>query len=104
VVAAPISHVGGRLVARVVVQARPDFPARALTGLMLQISASGAAAPVAERPLPELVPGQRIEVVLESAPDAATGSTTVQIIRPDGSVMHRIALLDSITSAGAASR
>lgn len=104
VVAAPISHVGGRLVARVVVQARLDFPARPLTGLMLQISASGAAAPVAERPLPELVPGQRIEVVLESARDAASGSTTVQIIRPDGSVMHRIALLDSITSAGPASR
>jgi beta-glucuronidase len=101
VVAAPISHVGGRLVARVLVEARPDFPARALSGLMLQISARGAAAPVAERPLPELVPGQRIEVVLEIGAEVAT---TVQIVRPDGSVMHRLERLDSTTSAGTTSR
>ena len=104
VVAAPISQVGGRLVARVVVEARSDFPARALSGLMLQISASGAAVPAAERPLPELVPGQRIEVVLEVGGQAAPGSTTVQIIRPDGSVMDRVELPVSTPSAGAASR
>jgi beta-glucuronidase len=104
VVAAPISHVGGRPVARVLVEARPDFPARVLSGLMLQISARSAAAPIAGHRLPELVPGQRIEVVLEIAGEAVSGPTTVQIIRSDGSVMDRIELLDSNPSAGAASR
>lgn len=104
VVAARTSRVGGRLVARVTVEARPDFPARALGGLMLQIDAKGAAAPLAERPLPELVPGQRVEVILEGGGQAAPGATAVQIIRPDGSVMHRIELLESPPSPGVASR
>ena len=102
VVAAPISRAGGRLVARVVVEARPDFPARVLSGLRLQMSASGTAAVIAERRLPELVPGQRIEVVFEADGEVAT--TGFQIVRPDGSVMHRVDVLDSTTPEGASSR
>ena len=104
VVAAPMSRTTGRLVAHVLVEARPDFPARSLSDLVLQIRAGSAGAPLAARPLPDLAPGQRIEVVLETAGEPASGSATVQIIRPDGSVMHHIELLESTTSPGASSR
>jgi beta-glucuronidase len=104
VVAAPMSRVGGRLIARVSVEARPDFPARPVTGLIVEMRWNGAATPIDRRPLPDLVPGQRVEVTFERAGEGASGPTSIQIIRRDGSVMHRVDMLDSSSSAGAASR
>ena len=56
------------------------------------------ARPLAARPLPDLGPGQRVEVVLEIAADPACRTAVVQIVRPDGSVMHRFELVDRLTS------
>jgi beta-glucuronidase len=101
VVASPISREGGRLITRITVEARPDFPARDLSGLILEVAARDATAPIATRPLPALVPGQRVEVVFDSAGDVAT---TIRIIRPDGSVMDHVDRIDSASAFGAARR
>jgi beta-glucuronidase len=98
VVAAPVSRAEGRLAARVTVEARPDFPARPLSGLTLRLQSSDATAPLAVRALPDLTPGQRIELVLESAAAARAGVLSIEIVRPDGSVMHRAGLIDLTTS------
>jgi beta-glucuronidase len=104
VVAVPMLRVGGRLVARVTVEARPDFPSRPLSGLIVQMRTGGAEAPVAALALPDLMPGQRVDVMVESPGEVASGPAIVQIVRPDGSVMHQVDVIDSTSSAGATSQ
>jgi beta-glucuronidase len=94
VVAAPVLRAGGRLAARVTVEARPDFPARALSGLTLQMRSRAAGRVVAVRQVPDLLPGQRVELVLEGPPAVAGDTFSIELVRLDGSVMDRTGLSD----------
>jgi beta-glucuronidase len=87
---APMSLGGGRLTARVTVEARPDFPARHVIGLTLRLKSSEATDPLAVRVLPDLAPGQRIEMLLEAAAPPLTATLSFDLVRTDGSVMHEV--------------
>jgi beta-glucuronidase len=97
-----------RLTARVTVEARPDFPARPVSGLTLRLvrlSSSEAADPLVVRSLPDLAPGQRLERVLETdSVQARSGTLAVEIVRADGSVMHRVAFVDRMVPSEKESR
>jgi beta-glucuronidase len=97
IVAAPMSFEGGRLIARVDVQARPDFPSRRVSGLTLRIVSRGSATPLVVTALPGLAPGERIERVLEVAAPRSPAELSLEIVRPDGSVMHSIRAIDPVT-------
>ena len=98
VVARPVSHVEGRLVARASVEARADFPARALSGLTLQMRSTAAGRVVAVRQVPDLLPGQRVELVLEGPAVVAAETFSIELVRLDGSVMDRAGLSDRGTA------
>jgi beta-glucuronidase len=104
IVAAPVSRTEGRLTARVTVEARPDFPARPVSGLTLRIQSGDATDPLTVRTVPDLAPGQRIELVVEIAEPAPPAVLSFLIVRPDGSVMHRAELIDRMTSRDKESR
>jgi beta-glucuronidase len=89
-VATPVSRVGDRIVASVSVAARPDFPARTLRDLTVRMRSREAAELVTVKPLPDLAPGQRVEMTL-ALPVAASDSLTIELLRPDGSAMHGVA-------------
>jgi beta-glucuronidase len=103
IVEAPLSFANGRLIARVRVEARPDFPARPLSGLTLRLVAlqpNRGPDPVTVRPLPDLTPGQRLDVALEAdAAHGRTGGLSFQIVRPDGSVMHQTEILEPMVTS-----
>jgi beta-glucuronidase len=95
---APMFVGGGRFMARVTVEARPDFPARHVRGLTLRLKSSEATDPLAVRALPDLAPGQQVEIVLEVPEPSPTATLSFELVRPDGSVMHGVSVLDRITS------
>ncbi|AMY09428.1 Beta-galactosidase [Luteitalea pratensis] len=97
IAAAPMSLAGGRLIARVEVQARPDFPSRRISGLTLRIVAKDSANPRVETALPDLAPGERIQRVLAVAAPTSAAELSLEIVRRDGSVMHRLAAIDRLT-------
>jgi beta-glucuronidase len=99
-VAAPVSRVGDRLVASVTVEARPDFPARPLSDLTLRMRSTDAPELVAIKPVPDLVPGGRVEVTLD-LPVVSSDSLSVELLRPDGSAMHHVKLVDRLAPIGA---
>ena len=99
-VAAPMSRVGDRLVASVTVEARPDFPARPLSDLTLRMRSTDAPELVAIKPVPDLVPGRRVEVMLE-LPVVSSDSLSIELLRPDGSAMHHVELVDRFVPIGA---
>jgi beta-glucuronidase len=102
VVAAAVSLLDGRFAANATVEARADFPARPMNGLTLRLRSADAARVIAERVVPELVPGQRVELVID-APAGAAGaadSFSMELVRPDGSVIHRLDRVARATVAG----
>jgi beta-glucuronidase len=108
IVSAPLFVATERLTARVTVEARPDFPARPVSGLTLRLvklPSSEAADPLVVRSLPDLAPGQQIEQVLETdAVRARTGTLGVEILKAGGTVMHRVAFVDQMVPSGKESR
>jgi beta-glucuronidase len=97
IAAAPLFVGKGRLTVRVTVEARSDFPARAVRGLTLRMKSSEVTEPLVVRPLPDLTPGQRIESDLDVAEPPLTATLSIEMVRPDGSVMHGVSIIDRLT-------
>jgi hypothetical protein len=53
--------------------------------------------PLVVRPLPDLTPGQRIESDLDVAEPPLTATLSIEMVRPDGSVMHGVSIIDRLT-------
>jgi beta-glucuronidase len=91
-----------RVIARVDLEARQDFPSRFVTGMTLRLRSATAAttadAVLASTRVPDLSPGQRITLALDVPPASAPASAPIHarsryvadIVRPDGSVMCSI--------------
>ena len=99
------SPASARLAARVELEARSDFPSRAVTGMTLRLrerGASGDGAVLTSTRVPELAPGQRITLSLDVPPASGTVGAhpryAVDVVRPDGSIMTSLAIEAASTS------
>jgi beta-glucuronidase len=95
---ASLTTASARMMARVDLEARPDFPSRMVTGMTLRLRVTTGV--LAATRIPDLSPGQRIALALDapSAPADARSHYVVDVVRPDGSVMCSLAVEATSTS------
>jgi beta-glucuronidase len=96
---ASLTSGAARVMARVDLEARPDFPSRAVTGMTLRLRdsiADASASVLTSKRIPDLAPGQRITLALDVP--AARPRYVIDVVRPDGSVMSSLVVEATSTS------